>query len=159
MGSSSRCFADVSFLLLLPPPGAGAVAGWAVEGLEGLSGLTQAAAAKALLQLALRGLAAAARPAAGPAAGEAGGGTGGGTGGDLGLLLAVATDVREMMNAGGLLACLAPARAPPPYQPRPPLASSPTPGGAPPPTPRSARLPARHASLALPLCLPCRGTG
>ncbi|EFN56539.1 hypothetical protein CHLNCDRAFT_144181 [Chlorella variabilis] len=84
---------------LLPPAFAGAVAGWAVEGLEGLSGLTQAAAAKALLQLALRGLAAAARPAAGPAAGEAGGGTGGGTGGDLGLLLAVATDVREMMNA------------------------------------------------------------
>ncbi|KAL4855268.1 Fanconi anemia group I protein [Chlorella vulgaris] len=59
---------------VVPPPFAAKFAGWAVEGLESVADLKLAAAAKALLQLALRARAAAAGPAT-AAGGRAGGGS------------------------------------------------------------------------------------
>jgi hypothetical protein len=81
---------------LLARPLAAAVAGWAVEGLERITGLTQVSAAKALLQLALRGRAAAAAPDGGGVVTAADSGDGD----NVSLLLAIARDIHGMLNAG-----------------------------------------------------------
>ena len=89
---------------LTPPPPikccAGGVAEWAVSACESLSDLHAAPAARALLHLALRGRAAACQPPAPRAGGAAAAGSEG-QWGDLDLMLAVATDIRGMLETGG----------------------------------------------------------
>ena len=90
-----------------PPPSwpvsaADKVADWAVGACRELSSLTYPAAAKALLSLALRGRGAAAAPPPGPApAGAAALKREPGCGDDLDLLVDVAADLRQMINAEG----------------------------------------------------------
>jgi hypothetical protein len=87
---------------LLPALHADTVADWAVSGCERLSGLTQAATAKALLSLALRGKAAATEPGGGGGAADAAEGSQEGLADDLELLASVAADIKVFVNAGGL---------------------------------------------------------
>ncbi len=84
----------------LPACFAEAVSDWAVGALESLSGLASPAAAKALLQLALRGKAVAAESFAGDAGMAAGSVAEDGGAADLGLLHALAADVKGMLEPG-----------------------------------------------------------
>lgn len=78
------------------------LADWAVSACRELSNLTYPGAAKALLGLALRGRSAAAAPPPGPAPmGAAAPKRETGCGDDLDLLVDLAADVRQMMNADG----------------------------------------------------------
>lgn len=91
---------------------AGIIADWAVGACEGLSGLTQPAAARAVLSLALRGQAAVAGAAGARGAGGGGGrreaastaaaaGSEGVNGDDLDLLKEVAADIKSYYDLGG----------------------------------------------------------